>query len=350
MSPARIRVRATKAGAKRYLVLYRLGGRQHHREYTAGTFTTLREARLRRDLVAGWIASGVDPRVKLAEFQDGEKTARVFRDEATAMLASRHDVAENTLRRMRQQVSRLNRTFGDTPCQRVTVQMVQEWIASELQETKASTLLVARHTLRQVLDHAGVDPNPARDKKLRWPRSDIAEPSPPPAADWLTLVERIPSKYLLPMVLIEQAALRLEEAVALEWANVDLNGSRVRLTNTKGRRIRWAQLPDWLTLILADTPPDDRRGRVFHFTGVGMRGAMTSVCTQAGMPHYHPHDLRHRRATIWHHDGVPARPLADRLGHADPTVSLRVYSSLFPPGEVNPAELAALVRSRSEEA
>ena len=41
---------------------------------------------------------------------------------------------------------------------------------------------------------------------------------------------------------------------------------------------------------------------------------MTRACASAGVPHYHPHDLRHRRITVWHQSGVPARDLAERVG------------------------------------
>jgi integrase len=56
---------------------------------------------------------------------------------------------------------------------------------------------------------------------------------------------------------------------------------------------------------------------------------MTRACRNAKVPHYHPHDLRHRRITIWHQAGVPARELAERAGHARPSMSLDVYSHVM---------------------
>ena len=52
MSPAWIRARTTARDEKRYQVLYRRGGRAWPVQ-AAGTFKTLREARARRDVVAG---------------------------------------------------------------------------------------------------------------------------------------------------------------------------------------------------------------------------------------------------------------------------------------------------------
>jgi integrase len=62
---------------------------------------------------------------------------------------------------------------------------------------------------------------------------------------------------------------------------------------------------------------------------------MSRACRNAKVPHYHPHDLRHRRITLWHQSGVPARELAERAGHARPSMSLDVYSHVMPSKEVD---------------
>lgn len=70
---------------------------------------------------------------------------------------------------------------------------------------------------------------------------------------------------------------------------------------------------------------------------------MTRACRNAKVPHYSPHDLRHRRITIWHQEGVPARELAERAGHARPSMSLDVYSHVMPADEVPAEQFLALV-------
>jgi integrase len=70
---------------------------------------------------------------------------------------------------------------------------------------------------------------------------------------------------------------------------------------------------------------------------------MASACRLAGIPSFSPHDLRHRRLTIWHHDGVPAKVLADRAGHAKASMSLDTYSHVLDPGEVADGELERLL-------
>jgi integrase len=47
-----------------------------------------------------------------------------------------------------------------------------------------------------------------------------------------------------------------------------------------------------------------------------LRTAITRSCTAASVPAFSPHDLRHRRATLWHLVGVPAAQAASWLGHS----------------------------------
>jgi len=68
------------------------------------------------------------------------------------------------------------------------------------------------------------------------------------------------------------------------------------------------------------------------------------------VPHYHPHDLRHRRITIWHQSGVPARELAERAGHERPSMSLDTYSHVTPPDGIASERLMSLLRDHNSEA
>ena len=61
---------------------------------------------------------------------------------------------------------------------------------------------------------------------------------------------------------------------------------------------------------------------------------MSRACRLAKIPHYSPHDLRHRRLTLGHQAGVPARELAERAGHSKPSMSLDTYTHVMPVAEV----------------
>jgi integrase len=150
-------------------------------------------------------------------------------------------------------------------------------------------------------------------------------------------------------VTIEQGGLRIGEAVALRWADVDVAGSRLRLprTATKTNTSRWVYVPAWLMSAIADTCPlEDRVLDRLVFQGLQVSGAqkaMTRACRDAKIPHYSPHDLRHRRLTIWHQSGIPARELAERAGHSRPSMSLDVYTHVMSVAEVPEERFSAVL-------
>jgi integrase len=203
--------------------------------------------------------------------------------------------------------------------------------------------------LRLLLDFAGAEPNVARDPRVKLPKQTREEPQPPSAEHMLAILEAIGERWRLLFITIEAGALRLGEAVSLRWGDVDAGNLRLRLPRsaTKRDRARWIYLPEWLIeAIEATCPLEDRvpDRRVFHgITEASAYQAMSRACRNAKVPHYHPHDLRHRRITIWHQLGVPARELAERAGHAKPSMSLDVYSHVMPPDEASSERLQSLL-------
>jgi hypothetical protein len=148
------------------VVRYRLGGRAYPVEH-AGSLKTLREARVRRDLVGGEIAAGRNPQLLLAELRD-PAPRRLFADWSDAYKASRIDVTEATARNLQSQLAMILTVFGSRDPATITPDDVQEWITSL--RLKPGTMRRYVATLRQVLDYAGVEPNPARDARIRLPR------------------------------------------------------------------------------------------------------------------------------------------------------------------------------------
>ncbi|WP_395690096.1 tyrosine-type recombinase/integrase [Nocardioides sp.] len=56
---------------------------------------------------------------------------------------------------------------------------------------------------------------------------------------------------------------------------------------------------------------------------------MRERCEAAAVPRIRFHDLRHTHATILLSAGVPVHEVADRLGHADATITLKVYAKVL---------------------
>jgi integrase len=83
---------------------------------------------------------------------------------------------------------------------------------------------------------------------------------------------------------------------------VDLAESRFRIRQGKTATARrWVAVPEWLIDEIAKTcPPDDRTPERRVFVGFSpdvAKNVMARACKAAGIPHFHPHDLRHRYAS-----------------------------------------------------
>jgi integrase len=346
MASALITTRQTNSGP-RYVVRFRLGGRSYPVVH-GGSFKTMREAKARRDLIGGELAAGRNPAdiLRVMSAAPTPTTTRA-RDH---FIASRIDVDANTTKNYTSTLKKACERFGDRDPNSLTAAEVAEWVAELAQTYKPGTVQQYVVALRLLLDFTGAEPNVARDPRVKLPKQTREEPQPPSAEHLLAILGAIGERWRLLFITIEQGALRLGEAVSLRWGDVDAANLRLRLPRsaTKRDRARWIYLPEWLIeAIEATCPLEDRvpERRVFQgITEASAYQAMSRACRNAKVPHYHPHDLRHRRITIWHQSGVPARELAERAGHSRPSMSLDVYSHVMPPDEASSERLRRLLR------
>jgi integrase len=189
-------------------------------------------------------------------------------------------------------------------------------------------------TLRALLDFAGVDPNPARDGRVRLPREERVEVSPPSAEEVEAIFEHSPSRWRLALRTLEQTGLRVGELHRLEWQDVDVAGSRFRIRQGKTVSARrWVAVPSWLMVELQEScPPDDRTAERRVFPGTSpdtLKNVIARACKAAGIAHFHPHDLRHRYASVKIAEGVPVTQLAAQLGHSKKSLTLDTYSHVL---------------------
>jgi integrase len=172
-----------------------------------------------------------------------------------------------------------------------------------------------------VLDHAGVSPNPARDRvHVRLPREDRAEIQPPTAAHVETVHRLFAPSYRLPLLVLDATGMRVGELERLTWGDVDEPRGRWRVSRTVAKTGygRWVSSPPMLyAAVLELCPRDDRHParRVFENFGADrLRTAISRACTAAGVPTFSPHDLRHRRISLLHPGGLPWAAIGQAVG------------------------------------
>lgn len=326
MPSAWIRSRPTKSGGVRYRVEYRLGGRATPVRY-AGSFKRKADADERRRWITGELAGRRVPDLGSLE---ATGTGRTLRSVFEGWRESRIDVDEATATTYRTSQERVLAAIGNPAVQKVDVALIVR-LVSTLHENGAAreSIRKTRSHLAMALDHAGITPNPVRDKSVRLPRKAEVEMVPPLADHVAATFHALASKYRLPHLVYDACGMRLTELELLEWRDVDEQGRRwrIRKETTKTRRARWLPFerfpnPDGVLVFEAVSrlvPREDRDpfGRVFAgFGGDAYRTELGRACKAAAVPLFTPNDLRHRRATLWHLGGVPVADAASWLGHS----------------------------------
>jgi integrase len=328
MATINIKTQRTRSGP-RYLVRYRLGGRSWPLVH-GGSFKTMREARARRDLVAGEISAGRDPALLL--HQPEAPKVRTFAEWGDAFITSRVDLTASSRRTIGSHLKSLNSEFGERDPAAITPSDVREWIGRL--SLKPSSVQMYISTLRQVFDFIGTSPNPARDPSVRLPKRTPTVIEPPSAADTDAIIEHSPKQWRLPLRTLEQTGMRVGELCSLEWRDADVAGCRFRIRSGKTAAARrWVAVPDWLMAEIADTVPFDDRvpeRKVFvGFTPDVAKAVMTRACRAAGIAHFTPHDLRHRYASVKIGEGVPVTQVSAQLGHTKKSMTLDTYSHVL---------------------
>jgi integrase len=324
--------RPRKNGGHTFRVMFRTGGRESMPRY-GGAFRTMREARIRRDVIAGELAARRVPDTgPLVEPQAALTLAEAYE----AWQASRVDVSDATATYQRSAIRRAKSLLGrrvDAISPADVAALVGELAAAgKSRETIRKTVTV----LAMVLDHDGVTPNPARDRvRVKLPRENRPEIQ-PPAAEHVEAVHRLLARgYRLPLLVLDATGMRVGELEQLTWGDVDEPRGRWRISRTVAKTGygRWVNVaPTLFAAVLELCPRDDRHPdrRVFeHVTADRLRTAIARACTAAGVPVFSPHDLRHRRISLLHVAGVPWATIGEGVGQRDLAVTANTYTHVL---------------------
>jgi integrase len=317
-----IRTRPTKNGGKRYRVEYQPGGREAPIRY-GGSFKTHREALERKRYVAVELAGQRMP-VLGFEAETRAKAPKLL-EAADSWRASRIDVVEETQNMHRSAFARIFRVLPrlrEVRLDEVTVDDVNELVAAlHAHPYKRGTIKKSTGALAQLLDEHDVDPNPARDKRVKLPRERKAHVPPPLAEHVERVAETLPRHHVVPFLVIDECGPRVSELETAQVGDLDEHrrAIRVRWTVEKNDRYRHLELPDDLFAAIVESLParEDRDLEAPLFPELdeaALRTAITRACKATGTPHFSPHGLRRRRGSLHYKRTGSLADVAELLG------------------------------------
>jgi len=130
---------------------------------------------------------------------------------------------------------------------------------------------------------------------------------------------------------------RIGEARSLRWEHLNLDQGTAEIHGTKSESSKRAvNLPTWLAeRMVTRSQNGPAYGYVFaspflsnpekQWDQSNSAESLSDALHGAGFPWATPHTFRRTVATLLHEAGVPLVKIADQLGHADPTMTARVY-------------------------
>lgn len=334
MASSWITPRKTKAGGRRYRVEYRLGGRESQTRY-GGSFERKEDALKRKRWLDGEFAASRVPDIHALARE--QQTAPTVAEVAKRWQASRVDITENTRLQHRSAIQAAVRELGPRRVDTITPADVAGLVAALGDNgRKRETIRKTLQALAMVFDFAGVTPNPARDKvRVRLPHADTQEVNPPSAEHVLAVYEVLPTRYQLPLVVLDATGMRLGELEQLRWGDVDEQHGRWRVTSaaSKTKQPRWVNVPPAVfDAVCALVAREDRTAERHVFQGFGgdrFRTAIARACTEAGVPAFSPHGLRHRRISLLHSQGVPWARIGEHVGQRSLRATADTYTHVL---------------------
>jgi integrase len=232
-------------------------------------------------------------------------------------------------------------TLGDRHVDTLTGDDIAELIETlSAAGKKRETIRKSVQYLAAVLDFAGVDPNPARDKqRVRLPYEELEEMNPPTAAHVEAVYRLLVPAYRLPLLWLDWSGARVASIDTLRVGDYDERDRRIRLraSTTKTRQALWVDLPDVLADALEASlgPREDRDGDARLFPEVSadrLRTAIARACKASGVPVFSPHDLRHRRISLLHRQGRSWAEIARFVGQRKLSITADTYSHVMSDG------------------
>ena len=281
----------------------------------------------------------------------------------------RMDLSPTTMRTYRSQIERTIRPrLGKVPLTQLTPKHLDDLYGAMKAAGKSAKTIRNHHAILSAALHQGV--------RWGWIRTNVAELAKPPRvvqrrvnAPSVEMVRTVIEKAeerdprLAPLLMLAAlTGMRRGELCALRWTDVDLEAGQLDVSRSvvvvpgglaekttktdRGRRVALdevgvAMLTEYRALV--DQWAADADGEIAEdafvfsphvdastpFRPDNVTGFFIRVRDDLGLDGIRLHDLRHFTATQLIGAGVDVRTVAERLGHSDASLTLRVYSHVL---------------------
>lgn len=162
-----------------------------------------------------------------------------------------------------------------------------------------------------IWEHREDDPT----RRITGPKVPAGTPHPIPRHDLHRLLESFPDDLRRAVCLGAYAGLRVSEAAALGWPDIDLERRRARVLG-KGQKTRLVALaPLLIDQLLPDTGGNVVTGTAKAYTGATLQRRVNRAIKAAGIDLTF-HSLRHRYGTIGYQATRDIVALANQMGHS----------------------------------
>jgi len=317
----------TRGKSTRHVVSFRVGGRDTRSQY-GGSFKSKRLASIRAAAIERDLAELREPVLRIIE----KAPARTLREAGSDWLASRIDVSEATLARHRSELHRIDRHgLADRRVDEITPEQVAEWIVALSEDYARGSIRKTKQTLSMILDRERVEPNPARDRQVRLPREEEKDLRVPTAGEIEAVLAHLPERHRLPLLFLDWSGARIGVIDSTLVGDYDRKRQRVRLRNKGGGRY-WSEVhPTLAGAIEAQLGPvSDAGAQLFAGSSAdALRTAIAKAAAKAGVPLFSPHDLRHRRVSLLHRQGIDWARIGAFVGQRSLKVTADTYTHVL---------------------
>jgi integrase len=238
----------------------------------------------------------------------------------------------------------LKSAFGTMQLSKIRRADIQKYIKARSADVSAGSVVkelnVLKHLLGVALEWDLISVNVARGvKPPRVPAGRVRYLQP---SELRVVLEACPD-WLLPIVgLLAFTGMRRGEVLGLRWLDVDRNGERIMLPQTKNGDGRIVWLNKLACDVIDSIPrenasPTDRFPSSDSVSPENVSLAFLRACRKVKIADFRTHDLRHTAASWLRMSGADLQDVAELLGHRDLRMTKR-YSHL------SPAHLSAAVK------